>query len=489
MTALADELALLYRSRYGLVLVVTHEEARALDAAGEASQLYGLPLSVWSSTAGLGGAPMTALEALRAEGSRPEPGVIVLLDLLPLLERDHDLVRELREFARAAPARGKAAWLFSPRTVLPPELEKEAAVVDLPLPGQAELREGLESVCGEEGVLFPEDFIEALVRAAGGLTLDEARRVFRKALASCGGHKLGNVDVVIEQKRQILRRGTVLEAHSLDATLDDVGGLDELKRWLAERERAFSDDARAFGLPEPRGLLLMGVQGCGKSLSAKAVAGLWRLPLLRLDVGSLFGADAPESALKEALKVSEAMSPDVLWIDELDKAFSRNEDGGPDRVLGTLVTWLQEKKSPVFVVATANDVQRLPPELTRRGRFDAIFFVDLPDVHERAEILALHLRRRGRRPEAYDLQSVAKRAVHFAGSELEQVVVAALYRAFAEGRDLAQSDLDAEAQETVPLYLTYEAQIKALRQWAKGRARPASLDRSRLDLFDQNARR
>ncbi len=485
MDWLSHELALLLRSRYGLALVVTHEEARFLEAAEEACGSMGLPMTVWSSASGLEGAETSARDAVRNATARTGPGVLVLLDAVPLLEGDPELTRQLRELARIGPARGKAAWLVSPRTELPLELEKEVAVVDLPLPGPHELREALESVCAEERVLFPEDFVESLVRAASGLTLDESRRVFRKALGTGGGHKLQNVDVVIEHKRQVLRRGTVLEAHPLDSTLEDVGGLDELKRWLTERDRAFSEEARAFGLPEPRGLLLMGVQGCGKSLSAKAVAGLWRLPLLRLDMGSLFGAPHPESALKEALRVSEAMSPDVLWVDELDKAFGRDPEGSPDRVLGTMVTWLQEKKSPVFVVATANEVERLPPELTRKGRFDAIFFVDLPDPHERAAILSLHLARRGRAPELYDVGRLASTTVHFAGSELEQVVIGALYRAFAEGRDLAQADLEAEVQETVPLYTTYEAQIKGLRQWAKGRARKASLDRSKLDLFEQ----
>lgn len=486
MSWLSQELGVMLQARYGLVLVVTHEERRALDAMAEACAAAGVSRQVWSVARGLDGAAGTALEALHALAARQSPGVLVMLDPLPLLADDPFLVRVLREVAQLGPAEGggaKAVWMISPRADLPPELAKEATVLDLPLPTAQELAAGLEQVCGEEGVLFAEEFVEALVRAAGGLTLEEAQRVFRKALITGGGHQLADVDAVIELKRQILRRGSILEAYPLEWTLDDVGGLDELKRWLAERERAFSPEARAFGLPEPRGLLLMGVQGCGKSLSAKAVAGLWRLPLLRLDLAELFGAAHPESELRQSLKVAEAMSPDVLWIDEIDKVLETQGSGTAGRVLGVIVTWLQEKRTPVFVVATANEVDRLPPELTRRGRFDAIFFVDLPDIHERAEILALHLRRRGRSPGDYDLAALSKAAAHFAGSELEQVVVGGLYRAFAQGRELHQDDLLAEIEETVPLYTTYEERIKRLRQWARGRARAATLDRSKLDLF------
>ena len=485
MSWLSEELELLTRARYGVTLIVTHEEERALRAATEVCQRLGLSRSVWTVSRGLDGAKSSAREALDRLGQQDGPGVLLMLDLVPLLADDLLLVRHLRELARIGPSRGKVVWLISPRSDLPPELEKEVSVVDLPLPVAAELKEGLEQVCAEQGVLFAEEFVDLLVRAAGGLTLHEAQRVFRKALVAGGGHRLGDIDVVIEEKRRILRKGTVLEAQPLEWSIEDVGGLDELKRWLQERERAFSVEARAFGLPEPRGLLLMGVQGCGKSLSAKAVAGQWHLPLLRLDLSTLFGAVSPETELRRALKVAEAMSPDVLWIDEIDKGFESNAKGQAARVLGTIVTWLQEKQSPVFVVATANEVERLPPELTRRGRFDAVFFVDLPDEHEREEILTLHLRRRGRSPENFDIGALSRMTSQFVGSELEQVVVGGLYRAFSEQRELRGADLDAEVRETIPLYTTYEEQIKKLRQWAASRARRASLDRSKLDLFDQ----
>jgi SpoVK/Ycf46/Vps4 family AAA+-type ATPase len=277
----------------------------------------------------------------------------------------------------------------------------------------------------------------------------------------------------------------VLEFHELGESLADVGGLNELKRWLGARTRAFGDDARSFGLPPPKGLLLLGVQGCGKSLSAKAVAELWKFPLLRLDVGAVFAGAAPEAAIREAIKISESLAPVVLWVDEIEKGFGSAEgDESSSRVFGSFITWLAEKKAEVFVVATANDVSSLPPELLRRGRFDEVFFVDLPNQHERLEILRIHVRRRGRKPESFPiLARIAKEAEHYSGAELEQIVISALYNAFAEKREMTDADLTLALKHTVPLYQTYEEKIKALRDWARTRARPATLDSTVLDLF------
>jgi SpoVK/Ycf46/Vps4 family AAA+-type ATPase len=270
--------------------------------------------------------------------------------------------------------------------------------------------------------------------------------------------------------------------------MESVGGVEELKKWLRGRSDAFSDRARAFGLPQPRGLLLLGVQGCGKSLTAKAVADLWKLPLVRLDLGGLFISAAPaEESVKRAIQVAEAMAPVVLWVDEIDKGFAgaRSPDsGGVARVLGSFLIWLQEKTKPVFVVATANEIEHLPPELLRKGRFDEIFFVDLPDVHEREQIFAIHLHKRLRDPRRFDLKTLARASEHFSGAEIEQVVISALYHAFSEKRELSTGDISQAIEETVPLYLTYEERIKELRDWAKQRARFASIDSSMLDLFE-----
>jgi len=260
-----------------------------------------------------------------------------------------------------------------------------------------------------------------------------------------------------------------------------------LKGWVGERALAFGPDAERFGLAAPRGVLLVGVQGCGKSLAAKAAAARLGVPLLRLDLPRVLGAaDRAEENLARALEAAEAIAPVALWVDEIEKGFAGSAQGGDPRaarLLGAFSTWLQERRGAVFVVATANDVTRLPPELLRRGRFDELFFVDLPDLEARRDILALHLARRGRDPARHDLETVAQLCADYSGAELEQVVVGALHRAFAHRRELESQDLRRVAQETVPLFKTYEEQIKALREWARGRARSAGREGAIVDLF------
>jgi SpoVK/Ycf46/Vps4 family AAA+-type ATPase len=261
-----------------------------------------------------------------------------------------------------------------------------------------------------------------------------------------------------------------------------VGGLEVLKEWLRKRVRAFGDEARAFGLPEPRGLLLVGVQGCGKSLVARAVASAWRMPLLRLDVGRLFASlvGSSEENLRNAIKVAENVAPVVLWVDEIEKGLSGSQssgfsDGGVSaRVFVTLLTWLQEKTAPAFVVATANRIEQLPPELLRKGRFDEIFFIDLPALPERREIFAIHLAKRGRDPARFDLESLARRAEGFSGAEIEQAVVSGLYDAFAEGGQLEQRHVERAVSESLPLSTTMREEIGRVREWARARTRPAS---------------
>jgi SpoVK/Ycf46/Vps4 family AAA+-type ATPase len=324
------------------------------------------------------------------------------------------------------------------------------------------------------------------VRGALGLTSFEAVRVFRKAFRLAGGLNAAAVAEVVRDKRRALRRTHALSFFEDETGLGDVGGLGELKRWLGERRRAFGEEARQFGLPTPRGLLLLGVQGCGKSLCAKAVAREWQFPLLRLDLASAFSSPdrSPEMLIRESIQVAESVAPAVLWIDEIEKGFSASAaDASASRVFGAFLTWLSEKRSPVFVVATANDVAGLPPELLRRGRFDDLFFVDLPKPAERTEILAIHLRRHGRDPMQYSIDDLALQAERLTGAEIEQAVTAALYSAFAESRDLSDTDLANAIDDTVPLYDTYEERIKELRDWAKTRARPASVDAKMVNLF------
>jgi SpoVK/Ycf46/Vps4 family AAA+-type ATPase len=288
--------------------------------------------------------------------------------------------------------------------------------------------------------------------------------------------------VILSEKEQIIRKSGTLEFYRAAEGFGDVGGLDVLKQWMEKRTQAFGQKARDFGLPAPKGILLLGVQGCGKSLSCKAVASQWRLPLLRLDVGKIFSGivGSSEENMRRAIRMSESVSPTILWLDELEKGFAGTQsspfsDGGTtSRVFASFITWLQEKTAPVFVVATANRIEDLPPELLRKGRFDEIFFVDLPDEHERREIFTIHLRRRNRDPAGFDLDQLAAAAEGFSGAEIEQTIVAALFDAFDAGRDITTEDVLRNVRESVPLSRTMREQIEELRSWAGTRARQAS---------------
>jgi SpoVK/Ycf46/Vps4 family AAA+-type ATPase len=335
---------------------------------------------------------------------------------------------------------------------------------------------------GRATVELTREEAEKLVKAALGLTLQEAENAFAKAIAEDQKLDASDIQRVMEEKRQVIRKSGLLEYYPAEHDLKGVGGLENLKEWLGRRAAAFGEAARRFGLPEPKGLLLLGVQGCGKSLTAKAIASQWTLPLLRLDVGRIFSGfvGSSEENLRRAIRVAESAAPAVLWVDEIDKALagaasSGTADGGVSaRVLGTFLTWLQEKTAAVFVVATANRVEGLPPELLRKGRFDEIFFIDLPDARERAEILAIHVQRRGRDPATFDLAQVAARATSFSGAELEQVVVEGLYLAFAQSAELGTAHLLAAVGQTFPLAVTLAEEVDRVRAWAARRTRPAS---------------
>jgi ATP-dependent 26S proteasome regulatory subunit len=488
MHPLAEELKLMVSSGYPLVYLLTHEEERGSRLVAEAMASLDLKAGIWSRTGGVKGPagvkdPAQLFESLKVA----KAGATVLLDFHFFLE-DPDVLRRMRDLFPVLSKNGHCLVIIAPQLVLPTELEKEVALLDLGFPSREELDHKFRQICAEEKVIFPEDFIENVVRAARGLTEVEADRVFTKALRKGGGFKLDDISLILEEKKKSIRKSEVLEYFELDEQLDHVGGLEEVKRWVQSRSRAFDEDARKFGLPAPKGLLLIGVQGCGKSLTAKAVAGTWRLPLIRLDLGAVFGSASPETAIHRAIKVSESLAPVVLWVDEIEKGFSDMGGAGSSnatRVFGSFVTWLQEKQEAVFVVATANEVANLPPELLRKGRFDETFFVDLPDIHERQVILDIHLKKRDRDPAGFDLNRLASQSEHFSGAEIEQGVVAGMYRAFGEQREVTTEDIGKELSEIIPLYTTYEEKIKALREWAKTRARRASLDQSLVDLFDQ----
>jgi len=372
-----------------IVCVVTHEEGRARALVGEAFR--GSRVIEWTSTRGWSDEtsardPLAAVERATRGG---ETGIArVMLDLHPWLS-DARVVRALRDAAAAK--RDLPLVLVMPMASMPPDLDRDSVVLPLPLPDAQELGKLLDSEMPSSGPSR-----EALVRAARGLTLDEARRAFRVARGAADSD--ARVRGVIAEKRGALRRTACLELVDTETTLDDVGGLDVLKGWLRARVVAYAVEAREFGLAEPRGMLVCGVQGCGKSLVSKATARVLSLPLVRLDFAEVFAAASPEHAIHEATRAVEAVAPAVLWVDEIEKGLGAERgDARHARVFGAFLTWLQERRAPVFVAATANEVDRLPPELARRGRFDEVFFVDLPSPAERAQILAVHLGRRGRR--------------------------------------------------------------------------------------------
>jgi ATP-dependent 26S proteasome regulatory subunit len=461
-----------------ILYVVTHEEARARALIAEAA-FGGEHVASWTATRGLDADASLRIAALAIQAPfPPHKRLRVLYDVHPQLAEPH-VVRALRDFALTAKSAGVTMILVSPVVAIPIEIERDVTLIDLPFPDPI-----------ETGLLFDEELArrahdlrrEVFVRGALGLTANEIARAFR--LASEIDDPAAALARVVAEKRSALRRSSTLELIQSDVSLDDVGGLEVLKAWLKMRVLAFDDRARAFGLAEPRWMLVCGVQGCGKSLVSKAAARVLGLPLVRLDFADVFAMPSPEQALRDAMRVTEAIAPVVLWVDEVEKGLGEGTtDARQARVFGAFLTWLQERRSLVFVAATANDVERLPPELSRRGRFDEIFFVDLPSVKERQDILRLQLTRRGRDPKAYAVDALGEELEHFSGAELEQVVTGALFRAFARQHDLTDIDLRAAARETTPLAVLYEEKIQALRTWGKTRARRASADRRTLELF------
>ncbi|MEN9238662.1 MAG: AAA family ATPase, partial [Thermostichus sp. DG_1_6_bins_120] len=396
-----------------------------------------------------------------------------------------EVKRWIRDAVSSLKGSHKTILLMSPVQVIPVELEKDISVVEFPLPDMATLERTLNRQLEQtprSGSLSP-DTREKLVKAALGLTQDEAEKVYRKAVVMHGRLSEAEVEIVLSEKKQLIRRNGILEFIEEDETIDAVGGLEELKRWLLQRSGAFTERARAYGLPQPKGMLILGVPGCGKSLIAKTTARLWGLPLLRLDMGRVYDGSMvgkSEANLRSALRTAESLAPAILFIDELDKAFagsagSSDSDGGTSsRIFGSFLTWMQEKRSPVFVMATANRVDRLPGEFLRKGRFDEIFFVDLPNITERMEILEIHLKKRRRDISRFDLRQLATACDGFSGAEIEQVLIAAMYEAFAQNREFTQLDILAATKATQPLSRTMMEQVVALREWAQQRARPAA---------------
>lgn len=489
-----DELSLKLRARYPLVYFLTWEEERALRGIRKLCKSLKRPLWQWSLVTGLQNSKgavegtKSAAEALAHIAEQEDPSVFVFMDFHKHIEQA-EVNRHLRDLSPVLSERSQTLVFISPRAVVPTELEKDIATLELPLPGLKEVARLFHTLIKGEGIEVDLELFEQVVKASLGLTEEEIKRVYSKVLLRSGSFSRDQVVEIISEKSQIIRRSQFLEFHPLTTKIGEVGGLENLKDWLNSRSGSFSEKARSYGLPQPRGIFLLGVQGCGKSLTAKAIADLWKVPLLRLDVGALvLGAATAEEGLRRAISIAESMAPVVLWVDEIEKAFAGVDSGAVDsagaaRVFGSFITWLQEKSQPVFVVATGNDVRRLPPELLRKGRFDEIFWVDLPDVHERESIFSIHLGRRGRDPKDFDCWQLAEVSEKFSGAEIEQSIIDGMFQSFAEDREVATLDVLRALRQTVPLARTMDQQIKELKEWAHDRTRPATYDSRRIDYF------
>ena len=491
-----DEIDVLIRARYSLISVVSYEETRVLECLKDMAAMRSKQLFVWSSTQGIhkfeepnkvDEATRDPLNALNYIQHATYPAIFVMLDFHNYLN-DNVIVRKLRDLVENLKETYESMVILSPVINIPVELEKDIAVIDFDLPGVQDLNKLLDEILGiirdqqEVKVLLTPDTREKLINAALGLTLNEAENAFARAIVidkSLGPQDIGRI---LDEKKQVIRKSGILEYYDSSEMMSNVGGLDCLKDWLTERSVAFTAKAEEFGLPQPKGILLIGVQGCGKSLTAKSVANLWKMPLLRFDVGRVFSGivGSSEENMRKAIRTAESVAPVVLWVDEIEKAFAGvqsstfSDAGTSARVFSSFLTWLQEKTKPVFVIATANNISLLPPELLRKGRFDEIFFIDLPSPDEREEIFNIHIKKRKRDPAKFDMKQLGRESEGYSGAEIEQAVISGLFDAFVANRDLTTEDVLKNVKESIPLSQTMREQIGEIREWAKMRARPAS---------------
>ncbi|MEG3871888.1 AAA family ATPase [Microcoleus sp. Z1_B5] len=515
--ALVKRLDLMIRARYSLLYIVGAEEEPveaviaqvALQVTPARRVLFWDLVRGWEDNGSGKGSVMAALDRV-SKTAVEEYTIFVLRDLHPILkypytEKNAAVVRELRNLTRELKRSKKTIVLTSHTLELPEELKEEVTVIDFPLPNVQEIDSLISHVVEKPQQLQVSGLArEQLVKACQGLSRARIGRVLAKALAAKQQINESDIDGVLEEKQQAIRQTGILEFFNSRESLKSVGGLENLKQWVKMRQDAFTDEARRYGIPNPKGVLLVGIQGTGKSLSAKTIASEWRLPLLRLDTGRLFGGvvGESESRVRQMIQLAEAIAPCVLWIDEIDKAFgniisgSDGDSGTSRRVFGSLITWMQEKTSPVFIVATANNVRILPAELLRKGRFDEIFFLNLPSESERQDIFKVHLQRlRPTRLREFDLGVLAKRAENFSGAEIEQVVIDGLYRAFGtfvngQRRDLMTEDILRSIEDTVPLAAIARSQIEDLKRWAaEAGARTASNDTHLIDELKRYSQR
>jgi SpoVK/Ycf46/Vps4 family AAA+-type ATPase len=484
-----NDLALIVKSRFPLIQVETSEEVRMMHLLERAANLENWPLFVWSIADGIRRVPRTDVitqtyefqAALRHIDKTPQNGIYVLLDAQPYFE-DPVNVRLIKEIAQDYYKTQRTLVFLSQQIEIPPDLQRMSARFCLPLPTTDEIRDLIRTEAQlwerENGtpIKGQQQALELLVQHLSGMCLDDAQRLVRQAIRDDNAITMDDIQRVLRFKRESMGEGGLLEFEIDTGTLSDVGGLANLKHWLELRRSAVIGDAAKLGIEPPKGVLLLGVQGAGKSLAAKAIAGSWGLPLMRLDFAVLYNKfhGETERNLRQALKQAEAMAPCVLWIDEIEKGLAGDSSGDGDggvskRVLGTLLTWMAERKARTFLVATSNDVSQLPPELLRKGRMDEIFFVDLPDATTREEIFRIHLKKRKLDPAQFDLKQLAAATDGFSGAEIEQVVIAAIYEALSEKKPLATAHVLAEIGHTRPLSVVMAEKVESLREWAAQR--------------------
>ncbi len=510
---MTQELEIYIQARYPLIYVVSWEEDRILKVLDQISVTLRKMLFVWTQTQGMYNYVLS--DQLDESKSDPEVmlqhiaassdnAIFVLFDFHAFIDNVR-IRRQLRDLSKLLRKSNKTIIIVAPAMTIPLELSKDIAVIDFDLPAIPDLAQSFDNALKilnkrrDVTMELTPQITEKLLKAAQGLTLVEFENVLAKSVVHRKAIDENSIREVLEEKKQVIRKSSTLEYFSPDENFDQVGGLENLKIWLTKRAEAFTDRAARFGLPTPKGLLLVGTQGCGKSLTAKAVASHWNLPLLKLDVGTVFSGivGSSEANIRHAIKVAESISPCILWIDEIEKGFSgmassNFSDGGTAaRVFGTFTTWLQEKKKPVFVIATSNDITLLPPEILRKGRFDEIFFVDLPEQTEREAIFKIHLQKRNREAKNYDCVKLALNSEGFSGAEIEQAIIAGLYDAFEENRELSMEDIQNNLRTSVPLSRVMAEHINALRAWAEKRARKASRTKAPfpgidLDRFSVN---
>jgi SpoVK/Ycf46/Vps4 family AAA+-type ATPase len=498
-----QEIEVLIRARYPVIYIVTWEEERVVEALADIAQRREKKLQLWSVARGIlpHGSPP---ESKKRDAALSDPSnaldhvldsnenaIYVFRDLHAFLREtpcNIGHIRRVRELAHYLKNSYKTLVIIAPTLQLPLDLQKDVAVVEFDLPSRDELGGLMDRTLREVNEATGRNLEvdpaarEQILSATSGLTLNEAENVIAKTLVISGKLSDDDLPIILSEKEQTIRKSGLLEYYHADANLQDVGGMDVLKDWLGKRSIAFDPQVQTAGLPAPKGLLMIGVQGCGKSLAAKAIASYWRLPLLRLDVGRLFTSlvGSSEENVRSAIRVAESVAPAVLWVDEIEKSMAGSQssgstDGGTSaRVLSTFLTWLQEKTAPVFVVATANSIDQLPPELLRRGRLDETFFVDLPDANEREAIWSIHLLKRKLNPEEFNLTQLSEASEGFSGAEIEQAVIAGMFEAYGSKSRPTTAMFEQCARASVPLSRTMKEPIDRLRDWAEGRARRAS---------------